>query len=936
MTLITLDYDIDRSRDPLDIHIVLHPLEKDATNKLIQLAVPGLPDIARERIAVFSEGYPRIAVLLSENFSFSPNIFSPDTLSKLGISDLLDRTVAGRYREMTAISKVKQLLTMIALFRRVGWDDDVAIQGEKLCELFHINWMEARQIVMEQEARGLIIKRGRYRYVTPLPLAVHLASSWWAAMGESQWLKIFEELPDLETRKAFLERLKDMPTSDQARNALKSVLSGFGYEVLDSSSGSAIFLALTKGDHLAAMETLERILGNLPRERLLEFRTGRRNTVWALGKIAWWQDTFRRAASLLLKLADAENEAWSNNATGIFAQLFQTYLGATAVPAWERHSILEEALDSGNQSLQKIALKGLAAAFSLGHAMRSMDAEEQGTVVLPPEWNPRTREDLSTSISSALKVLDKAMRLPDSEVRIEAAQVFLSEVRTLLAHGFKDEVIERLQFVRANFPELEKGIIKTVEGVIYYDSKRLPAAVINSVRSFRDELVGGNFEDLMKRYVKSSLLEDQLKENQEKVEKAIRELVDETTRFPEKLKAELKWLVTNEAENGYVFGQILGESDKEYYWLDIILHALKESEDPSVNFLGGYLSSIRVRNEDLWERTLHMCRGDQILRKFTTEIIWRSGKGDRAARLIIEMLKGQEIGPQELRLFIYGAWFNKVSAKVFVEFLEEYYKIEEGKHAPAALGIIGQYADAHPDIVVDARDILMRYLTRPEVFASEQDRMILYYWDALSDAVMKRFDDTIPHFLDLLLRVLENRSDLYLEPYLRKKFEYFLQKDPENTWTKIGKALLAHDLRAWRLLHLMKGDYSQFRHEKTSLLDLVPEAQLWEWVEGNAPKTAYILARMIPLHESEPLFHPLARKLLMKFPNDENIASELSSNWHTEGWSGSESLHYEAKYAVAHKWARDPEASVAKWANEEMRSLKEQIDKARRREEESE
>jgi hypothetical protein len=936
MILITLDYDVDRPRDPLDLHFTLQPLENDATDKLVQLTVPGLPDMARKKIVDFSEGYPRIAMLLSENFSSHPDLLSPSTLSRIGISDLFDRIIAGRYGEPSIISKLKIVLTMIALFRRLGWDDEVAIQGKKLCEFFRIDWNEARQIVKEQVDRGLVIKRDRYRYVTPLPLAIYLASSWWEAMDESHWLELLKELPDWETKAAFLDRLKDLPYSEQAQKALKNILSEFNYGLLDNPNGSEIFLGLTKADHLSAMETLDRILGDLSREKLLEFKTGRRNVVWALEKIAWWQDTFHRAARLLLKLADAENETWSNNATGTFTQFFQTYLGGTAVPAWDRHSVLEEALDSGNQSLQKIALKGLDAAFKLQHAFRILSAEEQGTIILPPEWNPRTREDLERSVLSALHILDKALNLPDSEIRSETTKVFLHQVRILLAHGFKDEVMERLRLIRIQFPELEREVIRTVESVIYYDSKRLPMEVINAVRVFREELIGYEFKGLMKRYVRSALLEDQLEENREIVEKVVRKLVDESIKSPEKLKNELKWLVTNEAENGSMFGQILGESDKEYYWLDMILQALKESENPSVLFLGGYLSSVKSKNEDLWERTLYKCYNDQVLKKFILEIIWRSGPSDRAVKLIIEMLKSQEIEPQKIRLFTFGAWFSKVSEKSFVEFLWEYYKIENGKYAPVILGIIEQYVNTHLNIIGETKNILLAYLIRPEIFASEQDNMAVHYWDNLSNKLMNRFDDTIPDFLDLVLGILTKEYGLYVEPYFRTKLEYFLKKDVETTWKQIGKDLLAHDLRAWRLIHLLKGDYSDFRNEKNSLLGLIPETQLWEWIEENPDRAPYILARMIPLHEGEPLLHPLARKLLIKYPSDEDIASELSANWHTEGWSGSPSLHYEEKLKIAGEWTKDPEIPVGEWANKEAEYIKKQIENARKKEDESE
>jgi hypothetical protein len=164
--------------------------------------------------------------------------------------------------------------------------------------------------------------------------------------------------------------------------------------------------------------------------------------------------------------------------------------------------------------------------------------------------------------------------------------------------------------------------------------------------------------------------------------------------------------------------------------------------------------------------------------------------------------------------------------------------------------------------------------------------------------------------------------------------KYFLEKDLENTWNKLKEALLGDDLLGWNLTNILKGDYGSFRGEKNSLLGLIPETHIWKWLEENSDKASYILARMIPLHESEPVLHPLARKLLLTYPNNKDVASVLSANWHTEGWDGPMSLHCREKLQIAEDWARDPEPSVANWACNEVKHLEEEVKVWKRREEE--
>src|SRR5438034_1679593 len=82
------------------------------------------------------------------------------------------------------------------------------------------------------------------------------------------------------------------------------------------------FLALTSAAPEAALLCLQRTVGTWDVEKLRLFGPGRREVVWALEKIAVWRELFTGAARLLLSLAEAENENFGNNATGVFAELF--------------------------------------------------------------------------------------------------------------------------------------------------------------------------------------------------------------------------------------------------------------------------------------------------------------------------------------------------------------------------------------------------------------------------------------------------------------------------------------------------------------------------------------------------------------------------------------------------------------------------------------
>jgi hypothetical protein len=929
MTLISLDYDIDRPRSAQDKHIILDPLDQAASEELIKKTVPNLPENARKKIAEYSEGFPLILIILSLNFNLKPEFLSPTTLDNLGINEILDRIIAGRGESVFELAEVRKTLTAISLFKRLGWDEESSTQGQKICELHGIEWMQARQIVEEQERRKLVVKRGRYRYVTPLPLAINLASKWLSSMDLFSVGKYFDNLPDAETKKAFLERLADFGYTEYAEEITKGFLSSFDFKSLNTSIGSEIFLNLSKTDHKYSMEILEKILGLVPREKLLSFKAGRRNVIWTLEKIAWWADTFAKSARTLLKLADAENEEWSNNATGTFVNLFQTYLGGTEVPIWERYSILEEAIDSNNKNIQKISLKAIDATLRLTHAFRMSSAEEQGVTIIPPEWNPRSKEDIQKAVYSALTLIDKSMDVSDRDIQIGAASLVLSNARTLLNYGFLNEALVRLKRIEHDFPELEVELVKTVERILYYD-KKLPGNIIETLQKYRDSLIGSDYQGLMKRYVKSDIIQDHVDGKRADVENKIKELAKESIVSPAKLEKELHWLVTNQAENGYLFGKALGEIDVKNEWLEKIEKQIHVSENPSTLFFGGYLYSLKLREEQLYQKTLVGWLGHEKLLKLLPELVWRSGPSDGAAKLIIHILKERQMNPTEIRLFTYGAWFSSLNLDTFVQLLEEFYKIDDGKYASATLGIIDQYVEKNKAILM-IKGIILKFLSATSF---NGDEMTAYYWDKLSTELMKRDPETIPHILDLLLKTLSTERIIRFENYFSKELQFSLKQNNKMTWNKIKDILLDGDLASWRLLEIIRGELGAIGGSRSSLLSLIPEDELWKWVDQNPAKAPYILARMIPLHEAEPLLHPIAKKLLLRFSEDDRVRDVLSSNWHTEMYSGKASVHYQSKLNIAQEWFKDPEPAVSKWAEGEMAILKEMIKAAKNREEE--
>lgn len=80
------------------------------------------------------------------------------------------------------------------------------------------------------------------------------------------------------------------------------------------------------------------------------------------------------------------------------------------------------------------------------------------------------------------------------------------------------------------------------------------------------------------------------------------QLVADAVATPELMTPELLWLVTDEAKNGFQFGQLLGQADDLTPWSRIVSTWIGAGEHRSDFFIAGYFSAWYVKKIDLWQQ----------------------------------------------------------------------------------------------------------------------------------------------------------------------------------------------------------------------------------------------------------------------------------------------------------------------------------------------
>ena len=201
----------------------------------------------------------------------------------------------------------------------------------------------------------------------------------------------------------------------------------------------------------------------------------------------------------------------------------------------------------------------------------------------------------------------------------------------------------------------QRKVLSAIIEILHYDKNDLPSEALERLEKLRDELIGNDFPSLMRRYVGMNLFLDRHdveSKGTSQTESKIAELAQQAIENIDLLQGELTWLVTTEAQNGYLFGYELGKRDKERSLISTLIEAQRRAvNNASVYFLGGYFRTIFEQDQPRWEGLLDILADDKTLNRGIPELTWRSGMSDRAALRILSLAERDTISVDSFRVF---------------------------------------------------------------------------------------------------------------------------------------------------------------------------------------------------------------------------------------------------------------------------------------------
>lgn len=941
--LISISHDYDKMavvEKPFEIPM----LEAEKIKSIIRSYT--LTDDHLDRWADLCSGSPRVAHVIGNNLKNNPT----ELLKPLDTDTIWDRFIAGKDTPEDQTVKERHLiLRTISLFKKFGYLKPYEFEFKAIVALIqredasltepkiraHISTLRKRKILQGDTTL----------YITPKALHIKLWCEWWDTYGDGFDLETFSsELPE-SLSEYFNEMIVYAEESKAASTFVKTLLDENGpfrkEPFLKKKVEAEFFLALTEADPESGLKLLEKVIGEWNVDKLRHFTDGRRQVIWALEKIVVWKPFFIRAANLLLALAEAENETYSDNATGVFKGLFSPGYGpvaATEASPLERLPILNETIKSESKAKKLLAIEACDIALETSHFVRSTTHLLQGLKRRPNLWMPKTWGELFDSYRAVWRLLFNSLDILKDDERQKAVQILLQRsMNVCLYANLSQMVMDSIDdLARRDYVD-KRDVVATAIRVLKFENPDLSEETKKRWITIKENLLGDDYPSRMKRYVGMALFEDEeINEDGQLVnvtEGEIKKLAQESVNASEQLKYELPWLVTKEARNGYRFGYELGKADIGNKLLEMLIVAHKAAKDNyDVYFLGGYLKALNESSVEKWETQLDRIAEDEVLHKKIAELTWRSGRSDRAALRVLNLAKKGKLPIRDFEIFRLGGAITSLSESVFKQWMDYLLSFEEIEGAQIAIELFIFYymremKTAPPDMVISLLTHVS--LTKPVDRHRYDANLLEHNW---ADIARKYIDILPPAFSNSLLEFILQQfgtDDTIFESHhsqIHNFLSSLIQKMPAHAWELISKHLgPPFDGRSYHFSRLLK----------EAALFSIPMDKVFRWVDENVEKRAWYLANFVPKPLSIDSASP-AREVLIKYGERKDVRNNLMANYFTESWMGSESDHYKAKLASILQYkATETNPKVLKWIEEYVDALKKHIEKAKIEEERS-
>lgn len=606
------------------IHNVLIPKEKKTDGKVLELNYDETEEIidklinretvlegkdeVRRMIKERSGNIPFMAILLIDAYKKNGN-FEIDKKNKV-----LATLLKGKSGELSINSE--KALRALSLFEPLGCQNNVLDEYQYVTNSTGLHRIFENQanvngifsdVITDYSRRQLIEIAGSCLRVRPKPLAEWLTEAW---MDENEnifgevYYEIINQDEGLSDRlsRALDNRFAEMTKSNRAKQIFDKyndpVNGSFHDErVAFSKSGSRLFLSMGVVSPVMVAKNLESLIYAKSVEWLRNSldKDVRRNLIWAMENIVMDAEAFDSIAKSLGRLALAENESISNNATGQFLQLFHIILSGTKANLDARLKVIE--FFKTVEGCDELLIKALDHALNGSGFVRSNTSRYKSVNTEPEDYYPY-REEVCKYWMYCLDALERIAK-KTIENQYAVNEVLTKHVSDFQEMGMLSDFLDKLDVfakeVNYNWNEMRDALSMNLHHWFKGNEEERKQLI-----SWIEKLAPQNFYGRLETYVKDERNIDRKSWHtlDKNLEKGIDVFADEFLKDEIYKTDELRLMIKDKQFNNYWFLKSLTQkvSDNELKVLfieiyNVLLLEEHSFESPFVISLSGMIQN---------------------------------------------------------------------------------------------------------------------------------------------------------------------------------------------------------------------------------------------------------------------------------------------------------------------------------------------------------
>lgn len=431
ISIITVEYDICEDIPEKTEVISMESNSKELIEKLITSHFPSVNQLSCCKIAEFSGGNARVALVLASTIGRDENI------SRLRDRDLFNRLFNQRNDDSKELLNAGSVLSLVYSFMYVakeGCSNELVDLG-RIARLEHdILYSSAREI----HRRGLAQVRGDWMAILPHPVANKLAQMALENIPHTHILSILN--PDTNERlfRSFTRRLGYLSDSRDASDIVNKLLSHKGTFEGMLAQGKyqykKAFALISNVAPIAQEQTLEFIERVSSMEPAGWFFTRENQSFFIIAhllrSIAYEKKYFKQCARLLCCFAENENSnEKSNSATDLLLTLFNIHLSGTHAPLSLRMEIISDLLIESRNRLALLLLERLLKSMHF----TSLQDFSFGAQVRDFGYIPLTRDDYNEWFCTVLDFIIDIIDVNDKNPTLSRGicEIVSRKLRTL-------------------------------------------------------------------------------------------------------------------------------------------------------------------------------------------------------------------------------------------------------------------------------------------------------------------------------------------------------------------------------------------------------------------------------------------------------------------------------------------------------------------------